>query len=75
MEILLTANRDECFADVTYSHTSIGPAGDEFVATFAADHYQKFMRDWERQLNHFLKSGRRPPNASNQSAPANQQKS
>jgi len=75
LEILLTANGDECFADVTYSHTSIGPAGDEFVATFTADHYQKFMRDWERELNHFLKSGRRPPNASNQSAPANQQKS
>ena len=75
LEILLTANGDECFADVAYSHTSIGPAGDEFVATFTADHYQKFMRDWERELNHFLKSGRRPPNASNQSAPANQQKS
>jgi len=71
LEILLTANREECFADVTYSHTSIGPAGDEFVARFTADHYQKFMQDWERQLNHFLKSGRRPPHPSNQSAPAN----
>jgi len=75
LEILLTANGDECFAYVTYSHTSIGPAGDEFVATFTADHYQKFMRDWERELNHFLKSGFWPPHASNQSAPANQQKS
>jgi hypothetical protein len=57
LEIQLTANGDECFAHVTYSHTSIGPAGDEFVAGFTADHYQKFMQTWESELNHFLKSG------------------
>jgi len=40
---------------VTYSHTSIGPAGDEFVAKFTADSYQEFMQAWEKELNHFLK--------------------
>ena len=56
LEIQLTPNGDECFADVTYSHTSIGAAGDEFVAGFTADFYQKFMQDWEQELNHFLQT-------------------
>jgi len=57
LEIQLTSNVDQCFADVTYSHTSIGPAGDEFVAKFTADFYRKFMRAWEKELNDFLNSG------------------
>jgi hypothetical protein len=57
LEIQLSENGDECFADITYSHTSIGCAGDEFVATFTADYYQRFMQVWERELNHFLKTG------------------
>jgi hypothetical protein len=57
LEIQLAPNGDQCFADVTYSHTSIGPAGDEFVAKFTADFYQKFMQTWEKELNHFLNKG------------------
>ena len=57
LEIQLTPNGDECFADITYSHTSIGAAGDEFVASFTADTYRKFMQAWEAELNHFLKTG------------------
>ena len=59
LEIQLTPTGDECFADITYSHTSIGAAGDEFVASFAADSYRKFMEAWEAELNHFLKTGSR----------------
>lgn len=59
LEIQLTPNGDECFADVTYSHTSIGREGDEFVARFTADSYQRFMQAWEKELNHFLKTGSR----------------
>jgi hypothetical protein len=57
LTIQLSQNGDGCFADVTYSHTSIGPAGDEFIAKFTADYYQKFMQAWENELNHFLKTG------------------
>jgi hypothetical protein len=57
LEIQLTPNGDESFADVTYSHTSIGEAGDEFIAGFTADYYRKFMQAWERELNHFLETG------------------
>ncbi len=48
LEIQLYENGDECFADITYSHTSIGSAGDEFVAKFTAEYYQRFMRAWEK---------------------------
>jgi hypothetical protein len=58
LEIQLTPNGNECSADVAYSHTSLGEAGDEFVARFTADRYQTFMQTWERELNHFLKTGR-----------------
>ena len=59
LEIQLSESADGCFADVTYSHTSMGRAGDEFVATFTADYYQRFMQAWEKELNHFLKTGSR----------------
>jgi hypothetical protein len=61
LEIQLHADGEECFADVTYSHTSIGPAGDRFVERFTADYYRDFMQSWERELNHFLTTGRRLP--------------
>lgn len=59
LQIQLSENGDGCFADVTYSHTSIGAAGDEFVAKFTAEYYRNFMQEWEKALNHFLKTGRR----------------
>ncbi|MFL6505512.1 MAG: hypothetical protein ACJ8KC_08855 [Candidatus Udaeobacter sp.] len=57
-EIQLSENGDGCFADVTYSHISIGAAGDEFVTKFTADAYKKSMEAWEKALNHFLTTGR-----------------
>src|SRR5262249_15496961 len=59
LTIQLSENGSECFADVTYSHTSLGSAGDEFVAKFTADYYHHFMQAWENSLNHFLKTGSR----------------
>lgn len=43
-----------CEADVTYSHTSLGPRGDAFVASFTEEHYRAFMQDWETRLNRYL---------------------
>jgi len=57
LSIQLSENGSGCFADITYSHTSLGPAGDEFVAKFTADYYESFMQVWERALNHFLTTG------------------
>jgi hypothetical protein len=39
-------------ADITYSHTSLGPDGDAFVAAFTEESYRKFMYDWESRINH-----------------------
>jgi hypothetical protein len=44
-------------ADVTYSHTSLGPQGDLFVASFTAEYYVQFMREWEDRMNHYLAHG------------------
>lgn len=47
-----------CAAKVTYSHTSLGPRGDEFVDSFTEEYYTAFMQDWEERLNHYLAHGR-----------------
>jgi len=44
-------------ADVTYTHTSLGPRGDEFVTSFTEEFYRAFMQDWESRINHFLVHG------------------
>ncbi len=44
-------------ADITYTHTSLGPLGDEFVASFTEEFYRGFMRDWEARINHYLAHG------------------
>jgi hypothetical protein len=46
-----------CEADVTYSHTSLGPQGDVFLATFTAEYYVQFMREWEERVNYYLVHG------------------
>jgi len=46
-----------CEADVTYTHTSLGPQGDVFLASFTAEYYVQFMREWEERVNHYLAHG------------------
>ena len=43
-----------CEADVTYTHTSLGPQGDEFVRGFTEASYVRAMQQWEARLNHYL---------------------
>lgn len=58
LQIRLSGGPDDCFADVTYSHTSLGPAGDAFNARFTGEYYRVFMQQWEKELNDFLMRGR-----------------
>ena len=51
-----SATGSEAF--VTYTHTSLGPDGDAFVASFTEDYYQKFMQDWELRINYYLVHGK-----------------
>ncbi|MBI1731915.1 MAG: hypothetical protein HYR49_04000 [Gammaproteobacteria bacterium] len=59
LTIQLRAVPGGCTAEVTYCHTSLGPAGDAFVAAFTADHYTGFMLVWEAELNTYLGKSRR----------------
>ena len=55
LSIQLRATPDGSEAQVTYSHTSLGPAGDAFVAAFTDEYYRTFMQDWEARLNAYLR--------------------
>ncbi len=63
LSIQLSATSAGTDARVTYSHTSLGPRGDEFIASFTEEFYRQFMRDWELQLNHYLRTGERSSSA------------
>jgi hypothetical protein len=53
--IQVEAVADCAEATITYSHTSLGAAGDAFVASFTEDYYRQFMQDWEARMNHYLR--------------------
>jgi hypothetical protein len=59
LSIQLAAESAGCEATITYSHTSLGPLGEDFVAGFTEDFYREFMREWETRMNHYLKTGER----------------
>jgi hypothetical protein len=61
LKIQLRAAPGGCEADITYSHTSIGPKGDDFIASFTEEFYCKFMQDWESKINHYLRHGTAEP--------------
>ena len=54
LSIQLRAAPGGCTAEVTYCHTSLGPAGDRFVAEFTADYYAGLIREWESSMNELL---------------------
>jgi hypothetical protein len=57
LTIQLRAANGGCEADITYMHTSLGPKGDAFVASFTEEFYRGFMQDWESRINHYLLKG------------------
>lgn len=57
LSIQLQPTADGCEAQVTYTHTSLGPAGDTFVESFTEVFYRQFMHDWEARINHYLVHG------------------
>lgn len=57
LTITVSASGSGSQATITYMHTSLGPDGDAFVDSFTEEYYEKFMRDWEARMNHYLKEG------------------
>lgn len=49
----------ETLAEVTYAYTALSERGRAVVDAFTLDHYEGFMREWEDELNHFLRTGSR----------------
>lgn len=52
---LREASSNETEADVTYRFTAISEKGKRFVSTRTADWYERFMKQWERELNGYLR--------------------
>ncbi len=44
-------------ADITFTHTSLGPQGDAFVDRFTEAAYAAFMQLWQTRMNHYLSTG------------------
>lgn len=44
-------------ATITYSYTSLSDHGDRALEEFTEAHFQSFMEVWEKELNHFLRTG------------------
>ena len=60
ISISLAADGDEaCTADITYAYTSISDHGNRALEEFTDDHFKGFMETWEKEHNHFLKTGTR----------------
>ena len=61
LTIAVRPSRDGSKSVVTYTHTSLGPQGDAFVESFTEEFYRSFMREWEAQINHYLKHATKLP--------------
>lgn len=46
-----------CLAEVAYTWTALGPEGETYVAERTQDWYVQFMKEWEHELNHYLRTG------------------
>jgi hypothetical protein len=62
IRILLAPDGDRrTRAEVTYRYTATSERGREAVDAFTAGSYVEFMRAWEADLNHFLRTGSKRP--------------
>lgn len=44
-------------ADISYTYTALSPHGEAAIDGFTQDHFDRFMKTWEEELNHFLLTG------------------
>lgn len=48
-----------CRAAVTYTYAALSPAGNPRVEAMTGERYREQMVEWERALNHYLRTGQR----------------
>jgi hypothetical protein len=53
--------RDRTIAAVRYTWTALGEPGQALVRSKTPEAYRRFMQDWERELNHYLATGKQLP--------------
>ena len=53
--------KERTVAAVRYTWTSLGAPGVALVRSKTPEGYLRFMRDWERELNHYLTTGKQLP--------------
>jgi hypothetical protein len=46
-----------CTADINYAYTALSPHGERAIGEFTEVHFRGFMKTWESELNHFLRTG------------------
>jgi hypothetical protein len=57
LQISLSSEEDQFTkAIISYEYTAIGPEGEKFLKEFTFDWYGKFMADWEKELNYYLRN-------------------
>jgi hypothetical protein len=52
--------KDRTIATVRYTWTSLGEPGQALVRSKTPESYRRFMQEWERELNHYLTTGKQP---------------
>jgi hypothetical protein len=53
--------KDRTIATVHYTWTALGEPGLALVRAKTPESYRRFMQDWERELNHYLTTGKQLP--------------
>ena len=62
IDILLRADgKERTGPTVRYTWTALGPPGVALVRSKTGEAYLHFMRAWERELNHYLTTGKQLP--------------
>jgi len=62
IDILLRADgKDRTVATVRYTWTALGEHGRALVPSKTPESYRRFMQGWERELNHYLTTGKKLP--------------
>ena len=47
------------FVDISYTYTTVAPAGNAFIDGFTEESFLGAMTFWEQSMNHWLETGRR----------------
>ena len=48
-------------AEISYAYTALSDHGNRALEEFTLEHFEGFMKSWEVELNHFLRTGERLP--------------